>query len=146
MIFVIIGGLFLLYRGVIDYRIPLLIVLFMFLSLLIMPIPVTLTDIGPRWTWLAMRDPSVGHAVAITFANYQLAASPAMFMALFLATSPIVRPITRRGRTIFAVAIGILTAGIQLYASVSWGPYAALMLVGLITPIADRFFQPRPLA
>ena len=145
MIFVIVGGLFLLYRGVIDYRIPLLIVLVAFAALLVLPVPVAITDQGPRWSWFAPVDPSVGWAVAITFANYELAASPAAFMACFLATYPPVRPMTRRARTVFAVAVGLLTAVTQLYVSVSWGPYAALLCAGLITPLVDRFFQPKPL-
>jgi Na+-translocating ferredoxin:NAD+ oxidoreductase RnfD subunit len=131
---------------VIDYRIPLLIVAAAFVTLLVLPIPVAITDIGPRWSWLAMREPSVGWAVAVTFANYELAASPLMFTAFFLATSPTVRPITRRGRTLYALAIGALAAVMQVYVSVTWGPYAALLLVGLLTPVADRFFPPRPLA
>lgn len=146
VIFVIVGGLFLLYRGVIDYRIPVLIVASAFIALLILPIPVSLTEIGARWSWLPMHDPSVGRAVAVTFANYEMAASPGLFMALFLATSPTVRPITRRGRTVFAIAVGILTAAMQLYVSVSWGPYAALLLIGLLTPVVDWLFKPRPLA
>ena len=145
-IFVVIGGLFLLYRGVIDYRIPLLIVVTAFAALLVLPIPVSITEHGPRWSWLAMRDPSVGWDVGITFANYELAASPLLFMAFFLATNPAVRPITRRGRTLFAVAIGLMAAALQLYVSVSWGPYVALLIAGLLTPVADRLFQPRPLA
>jgi Na+-translocating ferredoxin:NAD+ oxidoreductase RnfD subunit len=145
VIFVIVGGLFLLYRGVIDARIPLLIVLVAFAALLVLPVPVSVTPNGPQWAWLAFRDPSVGWAVAITFANYELAASPVAFMACFLATYPPVRPITRRGRTVFAVVAGVLTAALQLYVSVSWGPYAALLCAGLFTPVADRWFQPRPL-
>ena len=146
VIFVVIGGMFLLYRGVIDYRIPLLIVLVAFAALLVLPIPLSITEHGPRWTWLALREPSVGWAVAITFANYELAASPAVFMAFFLATYPAVRPMTRRGRTVFAVAAGLLTAALQLYVSVSWGPYLAMLVGGLLTPLADRVFQPKPLA
>jgi Na+-translocating ferredoxin:NAD+ oxidoreductase RnfD subunit len=146
VIFVIVGGLFLLYRGVIDYRIPLLIMASAFAALLVLPIPVEITEAGPRWAWLAARDPSVGWAVAITFVNYELAASPLVFTAFFLATSPIVRPITRRSRTVFAIAVGVLAAALQLYASVAWGPYAALLIAGLLTPLADRFFHPKPLA
>jgi Na+-translocating ferredoxin:NAD+ oxidoreductase RnfD subunit len=146
VIFVVIGGLFLLYRGVIDYRIPLLIVAVAFAALLVLPIPVSITEHGPRWTWLALREPSVGWAVGITFANYELAASPLLFVAFFLATNPAVRPITRRGRTLFAVAVGLMAAALQLYVSVSWGPYVALLIAGLLTPAADRLFQPKPLA
>jgi Na+-translocating ferredoxin:NAD+ oxidoreductase RnfD subunit len=146
VIFVIVGGLFLLYRGVIDYRIPLLMLLAAFVTLLVLPIPVEIGEGGPRWEWLAARDASVGWAVAVTFANYELAASPLVFVAFFLATSPAVRPVTRRGRTVFALLVGVLAAALQLYASVAWGPYAALLIAGLFTPIADRFFQPKPLA
>jgi Na+-translocating ferredoxin:NAD+ oxidoreductase RnfD subunit len=145
-IFVITGGLFLLYRGVIDWRIPLLVILSAFVALLIFPIPVAITDIGARWAWLALREPAVGWAVATTFANYELAASPLLFMAFFLATSPQVRPITGSGRILFAVTTGVLAAVMQLYVSVAWGPYLALLVVGLLTPIADRMSQPRPLA
>jgi Na+-transporting NADH:ubiquinone oxidoreductase subunit NqrB len=145
-IFVITGGLFLLYRGVIDWRIPLLVILSAFVALLIFPIPVAITDIGARWAWLALREPAVGWAVATTFANYELAASPLLFMAFFLATSPQVRPITGSGRILFSVTTGVLAAVMQLYVSVAWGPYLALLVVGLLTPIADRMSQPRPLA
>lgn len=146
IIFVVVGGLFLMYRGVIDYRVPLLIVFFAFLTWLVFPIPVAITDIGPRWSWLVMRDPSVGYAVAITFANYELAASPLAFMAFFLATAPVVRPVTKRGREIVAILIGLMAGIAQLYLSVAWGPYLALLIGGLLTPVIDRFFTPRPLA
>jgi hypothetical protein len=47
---------------------------------------------------------------------------------------------------LFAVTTGVLAAALQLYVSVAWGPYLALLVVGLLTPISDRMFQPRPLA
>jgi Na+-translocating ferredoxin:NAD+ oxidoreductase RnfD subunit len=145
-IFVIVGGLFLMYRGVISWRIPVVIVLAAFVALLVLPIPVAITDAGPRWSWVPMREPSVGWAVAVTFANYQLTASPLLFVAFFLATSPNVRPIARRGRATFAVMTGVLAAAMQLYVSVAWGPYVALLVASLVTPIADKLYQARPLA
>ncbi len=142
---VIIGGLFLLYRGLIDFRIPLLICVAAYGALLVLPIPVVITESGAQWRWLALREPGVGWPMALTFANYELMAGPALFMAFFLATSPAVRPMARRGRMLFAILVGILTAAMQLYASVSFGPYLALLLVSLLTPLMDRFFRPRPL-
>jgi Na+-translocating ferredoxin:NAD+ oxidoreductase RnfD subunit len=146
VIFVITGGLFLLYRGVIDWRVPVMVIVSAYVALLVLPIPVAITDVGPRWAWLASREPGVGWAVGMTFVNYQLAASPLLFTAFFLATAPQVRPITGRGRLLFALALGVLAAAMQLYVSVAWGPYLALLVVGLLTPIADRVFQPRALA
>jgi Na+-translocating ferredoxin:NAD+ oxidoreductase RnfD subunit len=142
---VIIGGLFLLYRGLIDFRIPLLICITAYGALLVLPIPVVISESGAQWLWLAMRQQGVGWPMALTFANYELMAGPAVFMAFFLATAPAVRPMSRRGRILFAVLVGVLTAAMQLYASVSFGPYLALLLVSLLTPAMDRFFSPRAL-
>ena len=104
---VIIGGLFMLYRGVIDYRIPLLVVITTFLATLVLPVPVTIHEGVRHWRWLAIRHPGVGAALATTFANYELLASPLLFMAFFLATSPAVRPMARRARTFYAILLGI---------------------------------------
>jgi Na+-translocating ferredoxin:NAD+ oxidoreductase RnfD subunit len=141
---VIIGGLFLLYRGVIDYRVPLIIVAAAFVTLLIAPVPAQITD-HPQWRWLAMRDPQIGWATAITLANYELVASPLLFVAFFLATSAVVRPMSRRARVVYAVVLGALAAVLQLYLSVSYGPYMALLLASLLTPTLDRLYRPRPL-
>ena len=150
---VIVGGLFLLYRGVIDFRIPLLIYLASFAALLVLPIPaiikqVTTGGVGHMyidWRWLSLRDHDIGAAKAITFANYEIMAGPLLFMAFFLATAPAVRPMSRRARFIYALLIGFLAAILQLYVSVSFGPYLALLIVSLVTPTCDKMFRPRPL-
>jgi Na+-translocating ferredoxin:NAD+ oxidoreductase RnfD subunit len=149
-VMVIVGGLFLLFRGVIDYRIPLLICLMAFVTFLILPIPAAIRPATPEmanaqivWRWFAMHDRSVGPAVGITFANYELMAGPLLFMSFFLATAPEIRPMSRRGRFLFAVLLGVLAAGLQLYISVSFGPYLALLIASLVTTGLDRFFKAR---
>jgi Na+-translocating ferredoxin:NAD+ oxidoreductase RnfD subunit len=142
---IIIGGLFLLYRGLIDYRIPLLIFSAALIWLLVLPIPILITEDAEHWQWVAMRAHSVGPALAITFANYEIMASPLLLCAFFLATAPSVRPMTRRARTIYALLIGTFAAVFQLYVSVSIGPYLALLAVSLATPTLDKLFPPRTL-
>jgi Na+-translocating ferredoxin:NAD+ oxidoreductase RnfD subunit len=66
-------------------------------------------------------------------------------MAFYLATSPSVRPMTRRARTLYALLVGLLSAGFQLYASVAIGPYLGLLMASLLTPTLDKWFRPRPL-
>jgi Na+-translocating ferredoxin:NAD+ oxidoreductase RnfD subunit len=141
----IIGGLFLLYRGLIDHRIPLLIFIAAFVCLLILPVPVVITEEAQHWRWLVLRAPGVGAALAVTFANYELMASPLLLSAFFLATAPSVRPMTARARTLYALLIGALAAVLQLYVSVSIGPYLALLAVSLLTPTLDKLFPPRTL-
>jgi Na+-translocating ferredoxin:NAD+ oxidoreductase RnfD subunit len=141
---VIVGGLFLLYRGLIDYRIPMIIIAVEFAGLLILPIPSAVTA-HTHWHWIASRSPGVGWAAGITFANYEVMASPVLFMAFFLATSPSIRPMARRARIIYAILAGGFSAALQLYLGVSFGPYLALLLASLLTPALDMVFRPRAL-
>jgi Na+-translocating ferredoxin:NAD+ oxidoreductase RnfD subunit len=142
---VIMGGLFLLYRGLIDFRVPLLIFIAAVVTLLLLPIPVAITENVRHWRSLAIQHTGVGWSTAITFVNYELMAGPLLFVAFFLAAGPGVRPMTRRGRAVYAVLIGAGAATAQLYLDVSYGPYLALLVVGLLTPLLDRIFLPRPL-
>lgn len=142
----IIGGLFLLYRGVIDFRVPLLAIIGAYIAWIALPIPVLIREAGPQWQWLAFRDPvNVGPAKAITLANYEIMAGPMLLMIFFFATSPGLRPMARRARVIFGLLVGLTAAGFQLYLSISFGPYLALLIVSLITPMLDRFFRQHPL-
>ena len=63
-------------------------------------------------------------------------------VSFFLATAPEIRPLTRRGRAMYALLVGVFAAVLQLYVSVSFGPYVALLLVSLLTPALDRFLKP----
>ena len=141
---VIIGGLFLLYRGVIDYRIPMLTCASAYLAMLILPIPAVISN-GPQWRWAAFRSAGNGWSVGLTFVNYEIMASPLIFTAFFLATSPSVRPMTRRGRTTYALTLGVLCAVFQLYISASYGPYFALFVISLLTSALDSWFRVKPL-
>jgi electron transport complex protein RnfD len=141
---VIIGGLFLLYRGLIDFRIPLLITAAAWVALLVLPIPAGIHD-RHDWRWLPGHAQGVGWAMGVTLANYEMLASPLLFTAFFLAGSPNIRPLSRKGRVIYASLIGVLAAAFQLYLSVSLGSYLALLLVGLMTPFLDRCMGSRAL-
>jgi Na+-translocating ferredoxin:NAD+ oxidoreductase RnfD subunit len=142
---IISGGLFLLFQGMIDFRIPLLGTLSTMAALLIFPIPVYISDAGAQWRWFAFRPHYLGWGTAITFVNYEILASPLLLTLFYLATAPGLRPITRRGRAIFAIGLGVLCAIFQLYASVTMGPYIALLVIVLLTPTLDRAIMPRPL-
>ncbi len=139
-----IGGLFLLYRGLIDYRIPLLIMLSLMLALYVLPVPIVISE-KTDWRWLAIRDPRVGWATVMTFVHYEMLASPALFMAVFMATDPSVRPMAKWARAVYAIVIGILAAVSQRYISISGGPFVALLVGSLLTPYLDRLLRPKPL-
>jgi len=139
------GGLFLLFQGMIDFRIPVLGILSAMAALLIFPIPVYITDAGAQWRWFAFRSHYLGWGTAVTFVNYEILASPLLLTLFYLAPAPGLRPITRRGRAVFAIGLGVLCAVFQLYASVAMGPYIALLIIVLLTPTLDRAMTPQPL-
>lgn len=145
LIAVIVGGLFLLYRGVIDHRVPLCVLLAMYVALLVLPIPAVISEQGMQYRWLIARGPDVRWETAVTFVNYQIAAGPAAFVAFFVATSPSLRPLARRARVVYAILIGLLAAVGQLYLSVAIGPYVAVAIVALCSPTLDRWFATRTL-
>src|SRR5205814_538692 len=70
---VIIGGLFLLYRGQIDHRVPLLIVASAFVALLVLPVPAVITE-RPDWRWAGGHVRGIGWSMGVTFANYEILA------------------------------------------------------------------------
>jgi Na+-translocating ferredoxin:NAD+ oxidoreductase RnfD subunit len=141
---IIFGGLFLLYRGLIDYLIPLLIVVSALVALLVLPIPVVITN-HAEWRWAVGHVRGIGWSMGLTFANYEILASPLLFTAFFLATAPSVRPMTRRGRTFYSILIGLLAGVFQLYVSPAFGSYLALMGASLATPALDKWLRPRAL-
>jgi Na+-translocating ferredoxin:NAD+ oxidoreductase subunit D len=140
-----IGGLVLLYRGLIDFRIPLYMLISAIVALLILPIPIRIGQESVLWQWMAFHRHGVGLPLAVTFANYELLASPLLFTAFFLATAAAARPMTRRARTIYAPIIGALAVVLQLYASALIGPYVAVLIASLLTPTFDSVFHPRTL-
>jgi electron transport complex protein RnfD len=141
----IIGGLLLIHRGLIDYRIPLLAIVGAAAGFLIFPVPVVITDLGPQWHWLAFRSPYLGWQVGLSLASYELFASPLILVAFFLATSARTRPMSGPARAVFGLLLGILTAVAQLYGSVAVGPYVALLLASLLSRTFDRLFSLRTL-
>lgn len=145
LIALIIGGLFLLYRGVIDARVPLVIFLSAIVAMLVLPVPVVVRENDVLWRWLVMRSPDVGWRLALALVSYEVAAAPLALTAFFLATSSAVRPIARRARVTYAMLIGVLTAVFLYYVSVSIGPYLALLTASMVSPALDKMAGSRTL-
>ncbi len=141
------GGLFLIFRGVSDARIPVLSLAGAYLALMIAPIPAAVTQEGPAWTWFpglggllpSGRFHAVGWDVGLTFVHYELLAGPMLFIAFFLAPLPSLRPLAGHWRAWYALLLGALMAIAQLYGSVAYGPFIALLAVSLLTPLVDRY-------
>jgi electron transport complex protein RnfD len=111
---IIIGGIILIALGVVDYIAPLIYVLTCVMM-----------------AFAAGADPL-----------YHLLSGGLLFAAFFMATDYVTTPITREGRVIFAIGLGILTMTTRLITGAESISFMILFMNGL-APVIDRFVVPR---
>lgn len=141
----LIGGLFLVHRRMMPFRIPLIMLLVLAGLLLVLPTPVVIGSDQTVTRWLVGRDGRVGWAVGLTFVNYLLFSSSALGVIFFLASQPGVRPLGRGSGLVYAVLMGILSAVLIRFVSVEWGALIAVAVVQPLTPWLDRYIVSRPI-
>jgi len=120
--FIILGGLWLLYRKVIRWQIPLAVLLGLML-------PATLFYlIGP-----GSHPPPTFH----------LFSGAAVLGAFFIATDPVSAATSDRGRLIFGAGIGLLTYVIRTWGGYPDGIAFAVLLMNMAVPAIDHYTIPR---
>ncbi|MBQ8312905.1 MAG: RnfABCDGE type electron transport complex subunit D [Clostridia bacterium] len=115
---IIAGGLYMLLRGIIDWRIP-------------------VTFIGTVFVCYLIKD---GAQMAV----YQIFAGGLMLGAFFMATDYATSPVTGIGKIIFGVGCGILLFVIRAFASYPEGCSFAILFMNVVTPMIDKFTTPKP--
>ena len=63
--------------------------------------------------------------------------------AFFMATDMVTSPVTRRGMAIFAVGCGVLTTLIRNYGGYPEGVNYAILIMNTTVPLIDRYVKPR---
>jgi electron transport complex protein RnfD len=119
---VALGGLYLLYVGVIRWQIP-------STTLLGLLIPATLFHLID-----ASRYPSPG---------FHLFSGAALLGAFFIATDPVSAATSERGRLIYGAGIGLLTYAIRTWGGYPDGVAFAVLLMNASVPLIDRYTRPR---
>jgi len=118
----LLGGIFLLWRRVITWHIPMAV-----MAGLLLPA-------GLFW----LLDPQ-----AFPFPAFHLFAGGTILGAFFIATDPVTACTTPRGQLIYGAAIGLITLMIR-----HWGGYPdavafAVLLMNIAAPTIDHYTQPR---
>lgn len=120
----LLGGLFLLWRRTITFHIP--------LSVLGSSLALA------TGAWLinseVYPDPLV-----------HLCGGGLMMCAFFIATDPVSCPLSKSGRVIFGIGVGILIMLIRLIGGYPEGVMYAVLLMNSMTPLLDRWTRPTPL-
>ena len=115
----IIGGVYLIAKHIISWRIPVIYIAVVFL----------LTTV--------MRGYGVMGGV------YELFVGGLMLGAFFMATDYVTSPISSKGQIIFAVGCGLLTGLIRVQGGYPEGVSYSILIMNLCVPLIDRYTRPR---
>lgn len=121
-ILILAGGLFLMYKRIISWHIPLSVMGGLFVMA------------------------SIFHAVdPARFASgtFHLVSGATFLGAFFIATDYVTSPVTRTGQLIFGISCGVLIWLIRTFAGYPEGVAFAVLLMNSLTPIIDQYTRPR---
>ena len=109
------GGLFLILKGIIDWRIP-------------------AGYIGTMaiFSWLVGSDPI-----------FHVLAGGVMLGAFFMATDYVTSPMTKRGRLIFGIGCGLINAAGRFFGPLPEATTWAILFMNGLVPFIDRVIKPR---
>ncbi|MCD5401796.1 RnfABCDGE type electron transport complex subunit D [candidate division NPL-UPA2 bacterium] len=119
----LLGGIYLLWKRYIDWRIPL-------------GYLVTVFILG-----------GAAHLInAAKFPSplFHLLAGGLLLGALFMATDPVTTPLTKKGRWIFGLGSGILLIIIRLWGGLPEGVTYSILLMNMTTPLINKYTRPKP--
>ncbi|MFO7941798.1 MAG: RnfABCDGE type electron transport complex subunit D [Bacillota bacterium] len=111
----LIGGAYLILRGVIDWKVP-----------------VSYIGMVMILSWIGGGSPL-----------FHMMAGGLLLGAIFMATDYVTSPITPRGKLIFGLGCGLLTYAIRSYGGYPEGVLYSILLMNSTVPLIERFTRPR---
>ena len=120
----IIGGVFLILRGVVNYRIPVF-------------------YIGSFSVFIILYSLISGRGIDLSFLLAHLFGGGLMLGAFFMATDYVTSPITPNGKIIFGILLGLLTFLFRIFGGSEAGVYYAIIIGNLLVPLIERITVPK---
>jgi Na+-translocating ferredoxin:NAD+ oxidoreductase subunit D len=134
----ILGGLYLLFRKIITWHIPVA----MLGTVFVFAFLVALLD--PASCFLGKTALSGSTVVsALHFSLVHLLSGGLLLGAFFMATDYVTSPMTRRGQLIYAVGIGVITCLIRFYGSYPEGVSFGIFIMNGVTPLINTYVKPK---
>ncbi|MEE0972541.1 MAG: RnfABCDGE type electron transport complex subunit D [Paludibacteraceae bacterium] len=118
----LLGGLFLIWKKVITWHIPVSILATVALFTGIMHLVDPIAYENPLW---------------------HLCSGGLLLGAIFMATDYVTSPMTTRGQLLYGVGIGLITVVIRLWGSYPEGVSFAILLMNAATPLIDKYILPK---
>lgn len=118
-ILILLGGVYLIYKGIIDYVVPVFYIGTVFILTFILG------------------------GFSVNFALYELFAGGLMLGGFFMLTDYTTSPMTKKGQVIYALLAGIITSVIRLYGGYPEGVSYSILLANVATPLIDKYVSNR---
>lgn len=118
----LLGGLFLMWKKVITWHIPVSILATVAVFTGIMHLVDPIAYENPLW---------------------HLCSGGLLLGAIFMATDYVTSPMTTRGQVLYGVGIGLITVVIRLWGSYPEGVSFAILLMNAATPLIDKYILPK---
>ena len=122
VIALLIGAIFLVVMGVIDFRIPVTYIVTFAIFVIIFG----------------------GHGLDFNYVAAHLCGGGLMLGAWFMATDYVTSPITKRGQILYGVCLGILTGLFRLFGGSAEGVSYAIIFSNLLVPLMEKVTLPKP--
>lgn len=119
------GGIYLLAKKIIDFRIPLC-----YLASFIVCMAVCVLATGK-------------YTLSFEFMAAQICGGGLLLGAFFMATDYATSPITPMGRVVFGILLGLLTAVFRMFGPNAEGVSYAIIFCNLLVPIIEKYTVPR---
>ena len=116
---IVLGGIYLIYKGIIDYTIPVIYIASIFILTFILG------------------------GFSFDFALYELFAGGLMLGGFFMLTDYTTSPMTKKGQIIYALLAAVITTVIRLYGGYPEGVSYSILLANVATPLIDKFVSNR---
>ncbi|MGL6107627.1 RnfABCDGE type electron transport complex subunit D [Romboutsia sp.] len=116
-ILLLLGGVYLIYKGVITYVIPTYYIGTVFILTFILG------------------------GFNLNFAIYEVMAGGLMIGAFFMLTDYTTSPMTQKGQIIYAVLAGVIATVIRMYGGYPEGVSYSILLVNVVTPLIDKYVK-----
>lgn len=118
-ILILLGGLYLMYKGIINYVIPVSYIGTVFILTFVLG------------------------GFNFNFVLFELLAGGLMLGGFFMLTDYTTSPMTVKGQIVYAVIAGVLTTVIRLYGGYPEGVSYSILLVNVLTPLIDKYVKNR---
>jgi electron transport complex protein RnfD len=120
-LFLILGGLYLIYRKVISWKIPVIYIAVFAVFMLIFG----------------------GHGFDLNFVLCEVFGGGLMLGAWFMATDYVSSPITPNGQIVYAVILGCLTGIFRVFGNSAEGVSFAIIFTNILVPIIEMYTMPK---